>query len=210
MAFKASRGLGGGIGPLWEYFPYADQWDFNKPHLIIIWCIGLITAAFSAAMENRLPDDERYPVASLWWPPMLSNRRRDSGFPGQVCRQHCEYEKNGSCVLLLAIEPKTCDCCSTKDIPRSRILYHEKLPYLNHTTLPNWDFYFWIITYPAVCKSSSNKNVMLPLLTKLLLYPPQFVTRYFPFWSADLIVCSVVATFAVGRNCSFGFLEFQE
>ena len=65
-------------------------------------------------MENvlrlyHLPYDERYPVASFDDPCFLIGDKV-KGFElkaGQVKKQHYEYEKNGSCCLLAAIEPLT-------------------------------------------------------------------------------------------------------
>jgi len=66
-------------------------------------------------MENilrlyALPYDERYPVISLDERPCFLIGDVVQGFdlkPGQVKRQHYEYEKNGSCCLFAAIEPLT-------------------------------------------------------------------------------------------------------
>jgi len=64
-------------------------------------------------MENilrlyRLPYDERYPVLCFDERPCFLIGDVVQGFelkPGQVRKEHYEYEKNGSCCLLLAIEP---------------------------------------------------------------------------------------------------------
>lgn len=66
-------------------------------------------------MENilrlyRLPYDERYPVLCFDERPCFLIGDVVKGLelkPGQVYKQHYEYEKNGSCCLLLAIEPLT-------------------------------------------------------------------------------------------------------
>jgi len=66
-------------------------------------------------MENilrlyRLPYDERYPVLCFDERPCFLIGDVVQGFelkPGQVRKEHYEYEKNGSCCLLLAIEPLT-------------------------------------------------------------------------------------------------------
>jgi transposase len=66
-------------------------------------------------MENvlrlyRLPYDERFPVVCFDERPCFLIGDVIRGFevkPGQVRRQHYEYEKNGSCCLLMAIEPLT-------------------------------------------------------------------------------------------------------
>lgn len=66
-------------------------------------------------MENilrlyRLPYDEQYPVVGFDERPCFLIGDVVKGLelkPGQVYKQHYEYEKNGSCCLLLAIEPLT-------------------------------------------------------------------------------------------------------
>ena len=66
-------------------------------------------------MENilrlyRLSYDERYPVLCFDERPCFLIGDVVKGLelkPGQVYKQHYEYEKNGSCCLLLAIEPLT-------------------------------------------------------------------------------------------------------
>lgn len=66
-------------------------------------------------MENilrlyRLPYDERYPVLCFDERPCFLIGDVVQGFelkPGQARKEHYEYEKNGSCCLLLAIEPLT-------------------------------------------------------------------------------------------------------
>lgn len=66
-------------------------------------------------MENilrlyRLPYDERYPVVCFDERPCFLIGDVVEGLEmkaGQVRREHYEYEKNGSCCLLLAIEPLT-------------------------------------------------------------------------------------------------------
>jgi hypothetical protein len=66
-------------------------------------------------MENvlrlyHLPYDERYPVVSFDERPCFLIGDKVKGFElkaGQVKKQHYEYEKNGSCCLLAAIEPLT-------------------------------------------------------------------------------------------------------
>jgi len=66
-------------------------------------------------MENllrlyRLPYDERFPVVCFDERPCFLIGDVIKGFnlkPGQVRKQHYEYAKNGSCNLLLAVEPLT-------------------------------------------------------------------------------------------------------
>ena len=79
------------------------------------WCIGVVNAAFVAAMENilrlyRLPYDRDYPVICFDERPCFLIGDVIKGLelkPGQVRKQHYEYAKNGSCCLLMAIEPLT-------------------------------------------------------------------------------------------------------
>jgi hypothetical protein len=83
--------------------------------LVKTWCIGTIDAQFIAQMENilrlyRLPYDEKYPVISFDERPCFLIGDVIQGLPlkaEQVRKQHYEYEKNGFCALLLAIEPLT-------------------------------------------------------------------------------------------------------
>ena len=66
-------------------------------------------------MENllrlyRLPYDERYPLVCFDERPCFLIGDVIKGLelkPGQTYRQHYEYAKNGSCCLLMAIEPLT-------------------------------------------------------------------------------------------------------
>jgi len=75
----------------------------------------VINSVFISVMENilrlyRLPYDERYPVLCFDERPCFLIGDVVKGLelkPGQVYKQHYEYEKNGSCCLLLAIEPLT-------------------------------------------------------------------------------------------------------
>jgi len=58
----------------------------------------------------RLPYDERFPVVCFDERPCFLIGDVVKGFevkPEQVRKQHYEYEKNGSCSLLMAIEPLT-------------------------------------------------------------------------------------------------------
>jgi hypothetical protein len=72
-------------------------------------------AAFIARMEQilhlyALPVDELYPVVCFDERPCFLIGDAVAGLTmkaGQAARQHYAYEKNGSCALLMAIEPKT-------------------------------------------------------------------------------------------------------
>jgi len=83
--------------------------------LVKTWCIGTINAVFLAVMENvlrlyRLPYDEQYPLVCFDERPCFLIGDKIQGLDlksEQVRKQHYEYEKNGSCNLLLAIEPLT-------------------------------------------------------------------------------------------------------
>lgn len=83
--------------------------------MVKTWCIGVINAVFLAAMENilrlyRLPYDECYPVVCFDERPCFLIGDVVQGLEmkaGEVRKEHYEYEKNGSCCLLLAIEPLT-------------------------------------------------------------------------------------------------------
>ncbi len=86
-----------------------------KPHLKKTWCIGQINAAFLAQMERllwlySLPVDTRFPVVCFDERPCFLIGDTVTSLTlkaGSVRREHYEYEKNGSCALLAAIEPKT-------------------------------------------------------------------------------------------------------
>ena len=75
----------------------------------------MVNAAFLAAMENilrlyRLPYDPDYPVICFDERPCFLIGDVVKGLelkPGQVRKEHYEYAKNGSCCLLMAIEPLT-------------------------------------------------------------------------------------------------------
>lgn len=72
-------------------------------------------STFIARMEQilhlyALPLDPRYPVVCFDERPCFLIGDSVAGLQmkgGQVARQHYAYEKNGSCALLMAIEPKT-------------------------------------------------------------------------------------------------------
>ena len=80
-----------------------------------MWCIGTITAAFLAHLEHILwlyaqPYDPAYPVVCFDQRPcfligdtLLPRPMRK----GEIAKEHYEYEKLGSCVLLAAVEPLT-------------------------------------------------------------------------------------------------------
>lgn len=75
----------------------------------------MVNAAFLAAMENilrlyNLPYDEAHPLLCFDERPCFLIGDKVEGLemkPGQVRKEHYEYEKNGSCCLLAAIEPLT-------------------------------------------------------------------------------------------------------
>jgi len=86
-----------------------------KPHLKKTWCIGEMTAAFLARMERllwlyALPIDPRFPVICFDERPCFLIGDTVAALnmkAGSPLKEHYEYEKNGSCALLAAIEPKT-------------------------------------------------------------------------------------------------------
>ncbi len=86
-----------------------------KPHLKKTWCIAEITAAFLARMERllwlyALPIDPRFPVICFDERPCFLIGDTVAALnmkAGSPLKEHYEYEKNGSCALLAAIEPKT-------------------------------------------------------------------------------------------------------
>lgn len=79
------------------------------------WCIGTMDSTFIARMEQilalyALPDDEHYPVICFDERPCFLIGDHIAGLEmkaGQAKREHYAYEKNGSCALLMAIEPQT-------------------------------------------------------------------------------------------------------
>lgn len=79
------------------------------------WCITQITAGFLSRMERVLwlyaqEYDERFPVICYDERPCFLIGELVKGIAmksGQVEREHYAYQKNGSCSLLMAIEPKT-------------------------------------------------------------------------------------------------------
>jgi transposase len=106
--------------------------------LVKTWCIGLITAAFLSCMENilrlyRLPYDARFPVVSFDERPcfLIGNVIQSLAMkPGQVKKEHYEYEKNGSCALLLGIEPLTGKRIAMVYDQRRKIEYAEFMQHL--------------------------------------------------------------------------------
>src|SRR5512139_3386431 len=80
-----------------------------------MWCLGPITAAFLAQMEQvlwlyALPYDPLYPVVCFDERPcfLIGDQIEPLAMQtGQVRKEHYAYEKNGSCALLAAIEPLT-------------------------------------------------------------------------------------------------------
>lgn len=79
------------------------------------WCIGVVNAVFLCCMENilrlyALDYDDSYPVVSFDERPCFLIGDTIQGLemkPEQVKKEHYEYTKNGSCCLMVAIEPKT-------------------------------------------------------------------------------------------------------
>jgi hypothetical protein len=77
--------------------------------------MGVMDANFIARMEQilhlyALPYDALYPLVCFDERPCFLIGDTVAGLEmkaGQVARQHYAYEKNGSCALLMAIEPKT-------------------------------------------------------------------------------------------------------
>jgi hypothetical protein len=80
-----------------------------------MWCLGRLTAAFLARMEQilwlyALPYDPSYPVVCFDERPcfLIGDLVAPLALqPGQVKKEHYAYEKLGSCALLAAIEPLT-------------------------------------------------------------------------------------------------------
>jgi len=86
-----------------------------QPHLKKQWCLGQLDGAFMARMEKvlhlyALPYDPDYPVICFDERPCFligEVRPPELMKPGAVKKEHYEYEKNGSAVVLSAIEPLT-------------------------------------------------------------------------------------------------------
>ena len=98
----------------YPYWPDSQKNEL-KPHLKQTWCIGQINAEFIARMEQLLwlyqqPNDPRYPVICFNERPcfLIGEKVEPLAIQtGQVRKEHYAYEKNGSCALLMAIEPLT-------------------------------------------------------------------------------------------------------
>ncbi len=79
------------------------------------WCIGKITASFLARMEQilwlySLEYDPSFPVICFDERPcfLIEDIKTPIAMRcGKITKQHYAYKKNGSCVLLAAIEPLT-------------------------------------------------------------------------------------------------------
>jgi DDE superfamily endonuclease len=84
-----------------------------QPHLKKQWCIGEMNATFLARMEQilalyALPYSPAYPVVCFDERPCFLIGDHVAGLEmkaGAPKREHYSYQKNGSCALLLAIEP---------------------------------------------------------------------------------------------------------
>lgn len=84
-----------------------------KPHLKKQWCIGTITAEYLWRMEQVLdiyerPHDTRRPVVCFDERPcrLLDHvLMRIPMKPGRVEREDYHYKRNGTCVVLMAVEP---------------------------------------------------------------------------------------------------------
>jgi hypothetical protein len=102
-----------------EFVAHEGALDTEKnelqPHLRKTWCIGKMDSSFIARMEQilhlyALPDSEQYPVVCFDERPCFLIGDAVAGLSmkaGLPKREHYAYEKNGSCALLMAIEPKT-------------------------------------------------------------------------------------------------------
>ena len=102
-----------------EFVAYQGPLDTEKnelqPHLKKTWCIGTMDSSFIARMEQILalygqPYSAAYPVICFDERPCFLIGESVAGLEmkaGQPVREHYAYEKNGSCALLMAIEPQT-------------------------------------------------------------------------------------------------------
>jgi transposase len=119
MVSATARRESGRSRPLRRHFAYSSrqhtQKNELKPHLKQTWCIGKINSEFIARMEDILwvyaePYDPRYPVVCFDERPcfLIGDLVEPLAIQsGQIRKEHYTYEKNGSCVLLAAIEPLT-------------------------------------------------------------------------------------------------------
>jgi hypothetical protein len=86
-----------------------------QPHLKKQWCIGLMNATFLARMEQILslyaePYRAAYPIICFDERPCFLIGDHVAGLEmkaGKPVREHYSDKKNGSCALLMAIEPET-------------------------------------------------------------------------------------------------------
>jgi len=86
-----------------------------KPWLNEQWCIGKITGSYLWHMEDvlyvyELPYDPLWPLICFDERPCFLIEEKGILLPmspGKAKRYHYEYEKNGSCCVLLAFEPHT-------------------------------------------------------------------------------------------------------
>jgi DDE superfamily endonuclease len=102
-----------------EFVAHQGPLDTEKnelqPHLKKTWCMGKMDSSFLARMEQILhlyavPYSEHYPVVCFDERPCFLIGERGAGLSmkaGHAAREHYAYEKNGSCALLMAIEPQT-------------------------------------------------------------------------------------------------------
>lgn len=95
--------------------PHPAKKNELKPHLKQQWCIGKITGAFLACMENilylyGLPYDPAYPLLCFDERPCVLHGQVVEPLvmqPGKAMRYDYEYQRNGTCCLLVAVEPLT-------------------------------------------------------------------------------------------------------
>ncbi len=93
--------------------------------------MATMDANFIARMEQilhlyGLPVDPLYPVVCFDERPCFLIGEAVEGLEmkaGKVARQHYAYRKNGSCVLLMAIEPKTGKRLATVEARRTKREY---------------------------------------------------------------------------------------
>jgi hypothetical protein len=84
-----------------------------KPHLRLQWCLGAITAEFLARMEQILQlylqsYDAAYPVVCFDERPCQLLDQVVDPLPlqaGKPFRADSEYKREGTCCLLVAVEP---------------------------------------------------------------------------------------------------------